>query len=74
MGEKIVILCSCLEMTRYDSSARLLWQKQMNRYKDNILSTWIISNNIMIKTAAKTMGLLGGFDVNTANSIEEADI
>ena len=71
-GEKANIICNCLNMTGYDTGARKLWQQTISDLKSQIEYIWIISDNKLFRTAAKTMGLLTKFKIKTANS--ESDI
>jgi hypothetical protein len=57
-------------MTGFDSSARKNWQTTMSELKSKTGSIWVISSNAFILGAAKTMGLLSGYDIKVAKSIE----
>jgi hypothetical protein len=58
-------------MTGFDTSARRRWQDAMTLHKPLINVVWIISTNIFILGAAKTMGLLTGFTIRIARSLHE---
>ena len=69
-NQKINLIYNCLEMTGFDSAARKTWQSTMSELKSKTGSIWIISSNAFILGAAKTMGLLSGYDIKVAKSIE----
>jgi hypothetical protein len=68
---KTNLIYNCAGMTGFDTDARKLWQATMSGYKKQIGSIWIISSNIFILGAAKTMGVLTGFMIKVAKSIED---
>ena len=65
------LIYNCHEMSGFDSSARKMWQATMGEYKQKIGSIWIISSNILILGAAKTMGILTGFSIKVARSMDD---
>ena len=67
-GTKTTVICNCSAMTGYDTNARKLWQKTIGDLKYKMDNLWIITDNIVFKTAAKTMGLLTSFKIKTASS------
>lgn len=67
---KLNLIYNCLEMSGFDTAARKLWQATMSELKIKTGSIWVISSNAFILGAAKTMGLLTGYDIKTAKSIE----
>ena len=69
-NEKTNLIYNCLEMTNFDTAARKAWQSTMAELKPQTGRIWIISSNAFILGAAKTMGLLTGFDIKIAKSIE----
>ena len=69
-GKKINLIYNCLAMTGFDTTARKIWQTTMSELKHNTGSIWIISSNAFILGAAKTMGLLSGYDIKVAKTLE----
>ncbi|WP_276371148.1 hypothetical protein [Chryseolinea sp. H1M3-3] len=65
------LIYDCTEMTGFDTEARKLWQATMSDCKKQIGNIWIISSNIFILGAAKTMGLLTGFHIKVAKSSDD---
>lgn len=70
-AEKKDIIYNCLEMSGFESEARKLWQATQHEYKPKIASIWVVTTNMFILTAAKTMGLLTGYSIKVAKRIEE---
>ncbi|MCU0430469.1 MAG: hypothetical protein MUF42_10910 [Cytophagaceae bacterium] len=69
-GDKANLIFDCSHMKNYDTASRQLWQRTMVEHRANIGDIWIISQNRLILTAAKTMGLLTGFKIKVALSEE----
>lgn len=67
---KTNIIYNCLEMTGFDSAARKMWQSTMSELKPKTGCIWVISSNAFILGAAKTMGILSGYDIKTAKSLD----
>lgn len=67
-GVRNNLIYNCTEMTGFDTEARRSWQSTMISLKGQIGSIWIISSNVLILGAAKTMGLLTGFAIKVATS------
>lgn len=65
------LIYNCKDMTGFDSTARQLWQAMMKEYKPRIGNIWMISDNRFILAAAKTMGVLSGFSIKTARSLDD---
>lgn len=65
------LIYNCKEMTGFDSSARKIWQATMGEFKQRTGSIWIISSNVFILGAAKTMGVLTGFLIKVAKTTSE---
>lgn len=65
------LIYNCADMSGFDSTSRQMWQATMKEFKARIGNIWIISGNQFILAAAKTMGLLAGFSIRTAKSIDQ---
>lgn len=65
------LIYNCTDMTGFDTTSRQMWQTTMKELKPRIGNIWMISTNRFILAAAKTMGLLTGFSIRTAKSIDE---
>jgi len=70
--EKIMLIWDCLEMTGYESKARVVWQQVMKELKGKIDCVWLISNSKIIRTGAKLMSAFTGFKIKAVKS--EKDI
>lgn len=70
-GSKISVVYDCREMSGFDTSARKQWQTAMTTHKPLIGVIWIISDNLFILAAAKTMGVLTGFPIKAARTPHE---
>lgn len=64
----------CTDMSGFDPSARSEWYKSMKMYKPRITEVTIISNNILIRGAARVMMELFGIKANIVRSIDEFHI
>jgi hypothetical protein len=73
-SEKKDLIFNCTNMTGFDTTSRQMWQATMKELKQKIGHIWIISTNQFILAAAKTMGLLSGFSIKTARSIDQIKI
>lgn len=67
---KVDLIYNCLAMTGFDTPARKLWQSTLAELKSHTGNIWIVSTNNFILAAAKTMGLLSGYDIRVVKSIE----
>jgi len=68
---KIDLIYNCVTMTGFDTNARRAWQDAMHALQSRTNEIWIISDNIFILGAAKTMGLLTRFTIKAAKSIKD---
>lgn len=68
-GIKNHLIFNCAAMTGFDTEARRVWQDAMSKMKPQIGSIWIVSTNVFILGAARTMGLLTGFNIKTQNCL-----
>lgn len=69
-NQKTNLIYNCVDMTGFDTSARKAWQSALSELKSNTGSIWIISTNAFILGAAKTMGLLSGYDIKISKTME----
>ncbi|WP_420318722.1 hypothetical protein [Ekhidna sp.] len=58
------------EMTGFEINARKSWYEAMSKYKSRIVKVYVISPNIMIRSAAKVMLTVFGID-SVINKSEE---
>lgn len=65
------IIYQCTNMTGFDTGARRNWQNAMSELRDQLGEIWIVSENIFILTAARTMGVLTGFNIKATKSVDE---
>ncbi|MFK7954450.1 MAG: hypothetical protein AB8B73_16475 [Ekhidna sp.] len=53
--EQFEFVWDCIEMNGFEIAARTEWYKTIKMYKDRMRKVQVISNNIMIRSAAKVM-------------------
>ena len=70
-GEKADLVFNCEDMSGFDTDARKMWQATMKDLKLQTGSIWIVSDNLFILGAAKTMGVLTGFTIKVTRSLSE---
>ena len=70
-GSTVNLIYDCTEMTGFDTQARRKWQDAMAELKSKSGVIWIVSTNVFILTAAKTMGLLTGYNIKAARSLSD---
>lgn len=70
-NEKANLVFNCEVMTGFDTEARRKWQTALKDLKNQTGSIWIVSENIFILGAAKTMGILAGFPIKVTRSLSE---
>jgi hypothetical protein len=68
---KTDIIYQCTNMTGFDTNARRNWQNAMSELRNQLGEIWIVSCNIFILTAARTMGVLTGFNIKATKTIDE---
>ncbi|GAB4232428.1 MAG: hypothetical protein Tsb0034_05210 [Ekhidna sp.] len=54
-GENVEFVWDCKDMTGFEISARKEWYNAMQGFKKRIVKTYVISDQIMIRSAAKVM-------------------
>lgn len=70
-GQKTHLIFNCLHMNGFETEARKQWQEAMKQFKPQIQDVWVVSENVFIRGAAKTMGLLAGYNIKACKSIAE---
>lgn len=70
-GEKADLIFNCEVMTGFETEARRLWQAALKELRPQTGEIWIVSDNLFILGAAKTMGLLSGFAIKVTRSMSE---
>lgn len=70
-NQKIDLIYNCSEMTGFETGARRNWQNAMKEFKAQLGDIWIVSDNIFILGAAKTMGILTGFNMKVCRSLSD---
>ena len=68
---KVDLIYNCVSMTGYDTAARKKWQETMKELQTRTNVVWIISDNIFMIGAAKTMGVLTRYTIKTVRSLED---
>jgi histidinol phosphatase-like enzyme len=68
-GVKVDMIYDCSAMTGFETNARKNWQSMMMDYKSKIGVIWMVSDNIFILGAAKTMGVLTGFGIKITRTL-----
>jgi len=69
--KRINLIYNCSAMTGFDTDARRAWQAAMNEHKSKIGTIWLVCDNFFILGAAKTMGVLTGFNIRVAKSLKD---
>ncbi len=67
-GEKIKVIWDCLEMTGFDSKARVAWQQAIKQLKKQIDVVWLITDSKAIKAGAKLMSAFTSFKIKVVKS------
>lgn len=65
------LIYNCISMSGFDTGARKKWQEAMKELQPVTGVIWIISDNIFIIGAAKTMGILTRYTIKAVRSFEE---
>lgn len=68
---KLDLIYNCLQMTGFDSAARKRWQSAMSELKPRTGQIWIISTNLLILSAAKTMSILTRYSIKSVRTLAE---
>ena len=66
--EKITLIWDCLEMTSYESEARILWQDAIKRMKKQIDTIWLISDSNIIKLGARIISIMTSLQISAVDS------
>jgi hypothetical protein len=70
-SSKINLIYNCASMTGFDTNARKNWQATMKEFQSYTNTIWIVSDNIFILGAAKTMGVLTSYTIKAVRSLED---
>ena len=70
-GEKTTIVWDTLEMTGFENSARVIWQKAIKKLKPKIGVVWLITTSKVIKAGAKLMSVFTSYDLKVVKSEKE---
>jgi hypothetical protein len=70
-GSKIDLIYNCISMSGFDTAARRKWQEAMKELQPRTDVIWIISDNIFIIGAAKTMGVLTRYTIKAVRSLDD---
>lgn len=68
---KVNLIYNCILMTGFDTAARKKWQETMKELRPHTDVIWIVSDNIFIIGAAKTMGALTRYTIKSARSLQD---
>lgn len=68
---KTDLIYNCISMTGFDTAARKRWQETMKELQPRTNVIWIVSDNIFIIGAAKTMSILTRYTIKSVKSLEE---
>ena len=68
---KVDLIYNCISMTGFDTAARKKWQETMKELQTRTNVIWIVSDNIFIIGAAKTMSILTRYTIKSVKSLEE---
>jgi hypothetical protein len=68
---KVDLIYNCIFMTGFDTAARKKWQETMKELQPRTNVIWIVSDNIFIIGAAKTMSILTRYTIKSVKSLDE---
>lgn len=71
-GVKLTVVWDALEMTGFDNKARIIWQKAIKKFKNQIGVVWLVTDSKTIKAGAKLMSAFTSFKIKVVKS--EVDI
>ena len=71
--EKVLHVWECSKMSSYDNQARILWMDYMKKFKSNMSRIIIISDNMIIRGAARLMGKVTNHDITAYKTEEEME-
>jgi hypothetical protein len=66
--KKIVIIFNAKEMDDYAPMARIAIQKNINEFKKQIESIWIVTDSKLITAGALVMGMFTSFKIKTVDA------
>ena len=69
--KSIDFIWNCLDMTGFEIEARKEWYKSMQKYKKSIKKVYVVSDKIMIRSAAKVMLQFFGIPAGISRSLDE---
>lgn len=69
--QKVNLIFNCTSMSGFDTEARRKWQSTLKQLKSKTGDIWIVSDNMFILGAARTMGILSGYQIKTTRSIDQ---
>lgn len=73
-SEKFVLLWDCLDMNDFEIAAKNQWQEHMKSYHDRIELVIVVSDNILIRGAARLILKKFGLNANVVRSFEALKI
>lgn len=69
--DKTDLIFNCMKMSGFDTEARKMWQNTLKELKPKTGEIWVVCENLFILGAAKTMGILSGYQIKVTRSIEK---
>ena len=69
--DKITIVWECLNMTGYETQARIQWQETLKELQPQIKDIWLISDSNLIKTGARVMSVFTSLNIHIVDSEED---
>ncbi|MTI38387.1 hypothetical protein [Fulvivirga lutimaris] len=70
-NNKVDLIFNCMDMSGFDTEARKIWQNTLKELKPQTGQIWVVCENLFILGAAKTMGILSGYQIKVTRSIEK---
>ena len=61
----------CHKMTGYEPKARIIWQNTMKRYKQQIMSIWLVTNSALIRAGGMIMSAFTSYDIKVVSTEEK---
>ena len=69
--DKLCIIWDCMQMTGYETGARIAWQKAIKELKKKINCVWLVTDSKIIKAGAKLMNAFTSFKLEVVKSIDQ---
>lgn len=72
-SDKTDMVWDTLEMTHYNSAARIVWQQMLKQNKQSIGSIYVITKSLFVKAGVRLMSMFSSLDIQCLSSMNEID-